>query len=352
MKTTTIVSLLLAVALVTGCGGGAPAATPVAPAPPVTAPTNTPAAVPPTPVPPPTVSQPVGSDEYEFRQSSDLSNLASYRLSYSFRWESTTADGTQTGSWQMTEAVIRNPPARHLSFVVTDEDDEASGTRMEFIVIGNDTYLNSGDEWIAMGGDQGFMGDDTFLSNPMDAVSTSRGRLVQRGVTVNGVATDHYSFEERSGVGAFGAGAQGRGEVWVSTQHNVVVKYVARYEGAEVDLSDGDQGILDIALDVTDINQPFTIEPPAGVGPAMPADVPVLPGATDVMATMGIVQYKTNLSPDEVKAFYVAQMPAYGWSQGDEMPSAMFFNKTGREAMVSFSEEKGITQVIVYTSDK
>jgi hypothetical protein len=353
MKYRFLIALLLVGAMLVGCGSGPKATQPPqsreestkAPVAPTVNPT-TKAALPTNPAVQPTAS----TDEYNFGDASDLSNLTSYRAHYVMKWDST-KDGTRkTGSWDLVEEFVKDPPARRTLWTSTDDGKEST---VELIQIGQNTYMKTGDEWLAMTStDQDIFAGNAFLSDPMGMVQSNKGRLAQRGVSVNGVSTDRYTFDEATLGGALTLGAisKAKGDVWLAPALKVVIKYAVHYEGKDLILGGGGEGYFDVALDLTDVNKPIAIKPPEGVGPAMPEDIPVMDGATELTAVSGIVSYKTTSSVDEVRDFYEAQMRVKGWAKAEnQIEGMLMFTKGSRQATVMYQEEDGKTSVTVMT---
>ncbi|MBM4432044.1 MAG: hypothetical protein FJ026_17100 [Chloroflexi bacterium] len=252
----------------------------------------------------------------------------------------------ESGSWDLLEEFVKEPPARRMVWSESDTGGEADS--VEIIQIGQNVYMQTGSEWLSMttSEDDFFAGND-FLADPMGLVAGNRGKLVQRGVMVNGVSTDRYTFDE-TGLGAV---SKATGEVWVSPTLNVVVKYTARFEGKDLAMAGGEEGWINVTLDLTDINQPI-VKAPEGVGPALAEDIPVMEGATELTAISGMVMYKVAETPDEVRAFYEAEMPAKGWTKAEEQFGGMLsFTKGERQATVMIQEEDGKTAVSVFTEE-
>lgn len=349
MKSRFLFLLVLIAALLAACGGGPKATDTPVPvkegtqaAPPAAAPTALPTAAP---------TQP--AEEYDFDTASDLSQLSSYRVRYVVTWETTKDGQVETGAWDMLEELVREPLARRVVWNTSGSGEEADS--VEIIQIGQNMYMNSDSEWLSMTtSETDFFAGNDFLANPMELVAGNRGKLVQRGVMVNGVSTDRYTFDETS-LGAdldLGAVSKATGEVWVSPTLNVVVKYTARFEGKDLAIAGGEEGWINVALDLTDINKPIEIKAPEGVGPALAEDIPVMEGAIELTAMSGMVIYKINATPDEVRAFYEAEMPAKGWTKAEEQFGDMLsFTKGERQATVMIQEEDGQTAVSVFTEE-
>jgi len=356
MRTKVLGTLMLIVLLLLAACGGAPKEPTAVPSEPESATSTTTQATPTRPPEPPTAPQPQ-TEEYDFGQASDLAGLDSYRVRTTMQWESIKDGNKEMGSWDVMEEFVRQPPAQR--FVWTGTGAGEVGTESgewELIQIGKDSYMNTGSGWLAMTtGEEGIFGGNAFLSAPLGMVSANRGKLVERNAMVNGVSTDKYTFDE-STLGAslgLGAIAKANGEVWISPQLNVVVKYVAHYEGKNLALGGGGEGKMDVTFDLTDINQPIDIRAPEGVKSAMPEDIPVMDGATDVVAIEGIIAYQTTDSVEEATAFYQTQMPARGWTtQEGGIPGMMPFTKGNRTAQVMIMEAEGKTSVTVMVSEE
>jgi len=356
MRTKVLGTLMLIVLLLLAACGGAPKEPTAVPSEPESATSTTTQATPTRPPEPPTAPQPQ-TEEYDFGQASDLAGLDSYRVRTTMQWESIKDGNKEMGSWDVMEEFVRQPPAQR--FVWTGTGAGEVGTESgewELIQIGKDSYMNTGSGWLAMTtGEEGIFGGNAFLSAPLGMVSANRGKLVERNAMVNGVSTDKYTFDE-STLGAslgLGAIAKANGEVWISPQLNVVVKYVAHYEGKNLALGGGGEGKMDVTFDLTDINQPIDIRAPEGVKSAMPEDIPVMDGATDVVAIEGIIAYQTTDSVEEATAFYQTQMTAQGWTtQEGGIPGMMSFTKGNRTAQVMIMEAEGKTSVTVMVSEE
>jgi hypothetical protein len=343
MKRMIGVLLIVVAMVVTSCGGGEPAPTATTSSPAGGAVSATPTPRPtPTEEPPEPTSPP---EDFQFGEATDLSRLSSYRLSYDFRWESTEEGQTETGSWQMIQEVVKQPPAQRTVWSSVEDGEESS---YESIQIGPETYINSGDGWIVMvSGSAEEPQMDALFSDPFDVVSGNTGKLVQRNVVVNGLSTDHYQFDESTLGATIGLGvvAKAQGDVWVSTEYDVVVKYSARYEGEDL-AATGGSGVLELDFELSDVNQPISIEAPAGVESPIPADIPIMDDATDLFAVEGMVSFATSQSLEEVTTFYDAQLATQGWTKGESgMPGMYTYTKGDRTVTFFLSEDAGKTSV-------
>jgi hypothetical protein len=348
-KVFTTLTLVLCLALV-ACGGAPRAPTSAPPAKEVSTsvparPTSTPVSVQPTA---PQV------EDYELDQASDLSRLNSYRTRYSMKWDTTKDGQKETGSWDVQREYVRQPPAHRTLWTSLGA---GQGDTFELIQIGTDSYMRSGSEWIAStSSDQDLFAGNQFMTDPFGAIAGEKGKLVRRGESANGVSCDHYAFDEGTLGSPFGmvSVTKAKGDTWVSTEFQVVVKYTVHYEGSGLAIGGtGGDGTLDIAFDVTDINKPISIQAPEGVKPAMPQDIPILEGATEVSAMAGVVSFKTTKTVEEVAAFYTTQLLAQGWTKDEgQTPEIVSFTKGSRTAQIMLTAEGGKTRVIIITQDE
>jgi len=342
MKAKTLVVLIMVALLLASCGSKPSPTTPASAA-------NTPAAGAPTAKPTavttsPTAAPTAASEDVDIGDTSNLDKLDSYRATYLWKWTETKDGAKVEGFWDVLEEYVKADNARHTIW----KSNEGS---FEVISIGKDSYWKNNDEdWIAMlTSEDDLFGSASFLADPLSGIAGGKGRLVQRGMNVNGVSADHYKLaEESAGARAFGIADKWNGDLYIAPQWDIVVKYAAHYEGSTLGLSGGTNGVLDITYDLTEINKPIKITTPEGVAPALPEDIPVIEGATELSAMSGVVSFKTTKTIEEVTAFYQQAMVAQGWkAQEGAMEGFMSFTKGEREATVMISTEDNATSVTI-----
>jgi hypothetical protein len=282
-----------------------------------------------------------GEDEDEtvaFEEVSALEKLDSYRLNTYM--EGIWGQGEE-GSVDMLVEYVSEPEARRV--VLTGVD----GDVMEMIRIGDTQYMKSDDTWITMqssGGDSVLEGMG-YLQDPEDYFEGEGEYLGQE--TVNGLETKHYHYEEQDLVlgGVTGAVTLAEADVWVSTEYDVYVKYVVKWE---VDIPDEGKHSTMIEANLTDINEPITIEAPDAGETGLPDDVPMIEGATDTMSIGTMTMFTVEKAADEVMTFYMDEMQANGWQVDEEMGGVMAtFTKDERTAQIMVGEEEGETSVTI-----
>jgi hypothetical protein len=128
--------------------------------------------------------------------------------------------------------------------------------------------------------------------------------------TVNGVATSHYTFDERALM--MSDVATSTGEVWVATDGGYVVRYRLSIEGEAEYFGEGLSGTATWAYDLSDIGQPGTVEVPEDCPPGL-VDAPLLDDADAIHQLPGVTYYTSAASLPDAIAFYQDQLPALGW---------------------------------------
>jgi len=206
----------------------------------------------------------------------DLDTVNSYRLQMKWRGES--EDGSQSYEMTITEAWVKDPPARHFTMSTTSSDTgETPAIAMEMIRIGDSSWMKMGETWMRMDApDESMMGDD--LTNVWEGMLEEEDveNLTPAGEeTVNGVHCKHYTTGGDTTVVVPNPEEGGtvemkvEGEVWIADQPDlpsIAVRWRSRMEGGFFPIplggASGESAVVYIEYDVTDINKPITIEPP------------------------------------------------------------------------------------------
>ena len=129
--------------------------------------------------------------------------------------------------------------------------------------------------------------------------------------TVNGVTANHYTFDQR----ALGEQdlTESTGELWVGSDGNYIVKYLLTRKGNADYFGEGMEGTLTVDYQLTEPNQPVTIQLPEDCPPGL-VDAPLLPDASGVQTVPGTLSYTTSTSIEEAAAFYQQELPSLGWT--------------------------------------
>lgn len=285
--------------------------------------------------------------------SGGLEQLDSYRATLSY--ELTRADGT-VETFSIEQAATRDPRAQRFVMSSTEGD-------IEYIQIEDQMWIRFGEEWIQSSSDDMEESDfGSFLTTGDDWMSEiDDGDYEFLGTeNVNGLSTRHYRVAYSAGwlnlldqANADGEIEDGTADVWIADDPDLpdfIVRYRVELQGT----LEGADGTATLSQDVTDVNQPVTIEAPEGVAMGgLPEGVPVYPGASDV-STFGTMT--TFTAPDDletVATFYEDALSAAGWERGEGgmqmegMASSVWTKDGGQLTLTITEDDSGLVTVLV-----
>jgi len=194
------------------------------------------------------------------RSTGALATLESYRYTTRIKHEGTDGDEMDTGSIEII-GEYTSPDREHVTWT-----DLVTGEGFEIIRIGDSAWMYEDEEWIEVPqvAVENIM-QVVFLFAPVYAWEGMAGELeagsnfVDKEV-VNGVAALHYSSDYTGWEESFQGDLQeARGEIWIA-EEGFPVRTI--FTASSVD-EDGNQGSIEWQMDLTDVNQPISIEPPA-----------------------------------------------------------------------------------------
>ncbi len=367
-----VASLLLIGLLLSGCGSSqkeeaqpteapaqqaqqteAPAATPT-PVPP------TPTPVPPTPTPVPPTPTPELTEELSgsftpieeavdaFRSkgsiSYDISGLPDETDQQGMK-----IDMTFTNDWVKSD----NPYGFNMKTTIeglnTGTESEDVPSSMEMVYYDDTVYLKLGDQWMTMPRDES---DDAsaMTIDPEDFISGMEDLKKVGTETVNGVKTVHYSFsnvenftsmlnnimqevlKDKQDVTMTAGQSSIKGDLWVAKDGNYPVKMdvdsAVTFDVTAADES-GKKEDMTISIKMKiynesyDINGDVTVEPPEEAPQPGQVNIPgfepgafPIPEQTTVEGSFGnMTSLTSQLSPEEVNAFYDEALPKLGWTK-------------------------------------
>ena len=273
-----------------------------------------------------------------------LADLASYTATLTLSF-----DGTQAGQpkkWSKTNGmlVVQKPAARQLT--ITKTGDVADPAPVFLAEVDGAAYTRRGDNPCIA---NTIVPGDTLAQRyePAGLLTGVIGADAAGSVTVNGVATDHYTFDERA-LGQAGI-AKSTGELWVASKGGYIVKYVLSTKGTAVTFGEGIEGTLTWDYELTGANQPVTLQLPKDC-PAGMVDVPLMPGAADVSSRPGNLTFTVTASLADAAAFYEKQIPTLGWkAAGDpnlgDTSILLDFSQAEKTMTVILTADKGVTTV-------
>ncbi|MCC7206583.1 MAG: hypothetical protein IT323_04715, partial [Anaerolineae bacterium] len=233
-----------------------------------------------------------------------LADLSSYQAMLTLTFEGTNAG--QAVQWKRTYTMLvaRTPPARQL----TIETSEDSADQVFMAEIGGTLYERRAGSSCTARAVQ-VAGAFAERWEPAGFLYGLIGANEAGTETIDGVAADHYTFDEFA-QGAAGI-ADSTGELWVASQGGYLVRYTLTTIAGPQYFGDGVEGALSWDYQLSSVNQPLVIERPDDCPPGT-LDLPVLPDAADLVQIPGYTSYSTASGVDEVVAFYKEQVAAAG----------------------------------------
>lgn len=281
-----------------------------------------------------------------------LEGLDSYRTRLTSEWMPTNGDPERIS---FEEARTRDPAAQRL--VMENFPGEES---LEIVQIGNQSWMCSGGSCTQMEADpdelaSGFSEDVLF--DPDDVVDDASAEFVGRE-TVNGVQTRHYVLDLPVGeVVPFSEGevSDPTGEAWVADEAGLP-RLVVRFEMGWAEERESIGGQVSFTYETYDINEPFTIEPPAEAAEGgLPDDVPVYPNASGMISMEGMASFDMQDGVMDVADFYREALAAEGWTaeSDDELGDMVqqTWSKGARSLMLIISEEDEGSNVVITVDD-
>lgn len=216
--------------------------------------------IPPTPTPVAEATPTEVPPEEVFAGSSQaLKGLKSYRYLCLFKFETEEKAEITAGSIEIKGEYVA-PDREHATWT-----DLSTGEEFEAIRIGDKAWFKVGDEWMEMPGEYAeSVMQGVLLFGPVHSWDTlymglpGTSNLVGREV-VNGIPCLHYASSYKGWGATFGGGiAEARGDVWIALE-GFPVKYIFKASGTD---AEGKGGSIEWSMELTDVNQPISIEPP------------------------------------------------------------------------------------------
>jgi len=325
--------------------------------------------------------QDVASDDVDFQVDVDAySELESYRNEFVMTFKS--ADETTDGSMQVIQEVTADPSAQHVLMTIMGmfpgademaemmEDDQFE---VEVFVVADTQWLRFGDMWIESSANDenafdidslGGLNESLLDPNNLNELAAKNELKFMGKEKVNDVQTRHYHANYNSLWSTLGIGSGevegGEADIWIATESDLP-KFVVRMQfevTGELDMDTEDagpaNGTMTFNMDITNINQPLTIEvPAAALSSGPPEDIPDYPNALDRNAFGTMLVITTEDDEATVKAFYDAAFPENGWELSGDTFMGSSWTKDGRELslMITYDEDSATTSIMIMLDD-
>lgn len=247
-----------------------------------------------------------------------LANLKSYELRYTFTFEGTNEDGTtSSGKIEYLQSVIREPFASHTKYLFSDEDSSSNGMASEIFYLDGKSYMygvNKDGPVCSFSSTPDNDGSDTILDPNTMISGLESAKLVARGEDVNGIKTNRYKVEEVSG-GLLITGEMSS-EAWVAQDSDLVVKYIGKATGKGGMFSSSNaEGTMTWEYEVTSIDSLSAIElPEACQQSGSASDIPVPSNLTSEASFGNMTVYSTTDAMADVVKLYEEGLAANGWT--------------------------------------
>ena len=242
---------------------------------------------------------------------------------------------------------------------------------MQMINLDDTSYIKIGDQWITMPRDES---DDSSVQGiDLRDVIYNVNNLKKVGKEkVNGIKAIHYQFTEEDNFDDDFYRAimeeiddeeeyvpesnKVQIDVWIAEKEKYAVKAQQHIESV-LKSKTGDKTLKivgDSLAEITNINGDIVIEPPEGAPKPGEANVPgfepgtfPIPEQTTVNSSLGgMINLTSQLSVDEVTAFYNEKLAEMGWTkEGDMMPT---WTKDGKSFMLMVTpNDDNTTEIMI-----
>ncbi len=279
-----------------------------------------------------------------------LADLSSYKATLTLSFDGT-RDG-QTEQWSKTYEMLntQEPAARQLTIEKTGDVSDLDAVFMAE-VDGAAYERRGGNACNANVIDQ--ENSQIERLDPVGFLNFVIGADEAGGETVNEVAANHYTFDERA-FGQLGL-AKSTGEMWVASEGGYIIKYLVTTNGTADYFGEGVEGTLTWDYELTDVNQPVAFALPDDC-PAGLIDAPLLPDASNILNMPSIMEYETSSSVTDAGAFYQEQIPILGWTLiGEPTISdtlvAQTYTQGDQKMTIIIKADSGVTTVTILLED-
>jgi hypothetical protein len=234
-----------------------------------------------------------------------LADLSSYRASLTVAFQGTEGGRQRAWTSASTLRVSRPSAARSLTIVVSGDlppADPAWHVERDGVAYAPD----AAEECAATATEPG----GSSIDDPAARLSGVIGGVLAGRESVNGVDTDHVTFDERA-LGQTGT-THSQGSVWLAVNGGFVARYHLTTTGDAAIFGEGNSGTISWTYELTDANGDVAVPLPAGCPPGL-VDAPMPADATDVRDAPGMLSFATGSKPADVVAFYAGRAAALGW---------------------------------------
>lgn len=298
-----------------------------------------------------------------------VSYLSSYRSSMTIQVEGIDNDQEIRGTIEYLVEYKRDPLAQHIAISSQGFENGAESIRTELYRVGDTSYMQFGEEWLAMSAAGEDPLDDAGIVAPDDMLDDTCGWKQQMGTEYNSMPVYHWTLEAgdlaecmtADQSAQMGEITDASGNLYVAVDGNYIVHMDLIFQGQELAVGVGsaedrvEEGRVEFTFEMTDVNQPFAIQVPeeALATSAMPEDIPIPDDAEEVNNMFGMVTFLSPRTPQQVVERFRAEMPELGWREVsvDEFGGTFVleYSKVERTAslMISIDQDSNRTSVLI-----
>ena len=276
-----------------------------------------------------------------------LSELPSYQAVLTLTFDGTHAGQPQKWSKTYTMLAIKDPQARQLTIEKTGDSSNLDPVFM--VEMNGMAYERRGENACNATSSQAGNSLGERLE-PASFLTYVIGAEEAGSETVNGVMANHHTFDQRA-LGEQGL-TESTGELWVASEGNYIVKYLLMRKGKADYFGEGIEGTLTLDYELTDPNQPVTIQLPKDCPPGM-VDAPLLPDASDVEKLPGMLSYNTSTSLEEAANFYQQEILKLSWTleskaEVSESTTLLTYKKDRQIMTVAITTTDNVTTIHIF----
>jgi hypothetical protein len=281
--------------------------------------------------------------------SNDLSQLTSYRVTYIADSDGQSDTGNPLKQHiEIYQDVINPENTMHERLSASGSGIDSATGNLHIFIVGDQTYMfdpsNPDFPCIMMSGGEELFSDIQFLDpdDYFDIIQTET--LLESGVMINGVLTNHYKVGS-TGIDIDDITSQ-VGDIWLAQDGEYIVRYYGEAEGTFDTGEETGTGSVRWRYDLHDIDQVPSIQlPPECLEQQQATEAVPIPGnATNKEILSGLVSFESPDTPDQVAEFYRQRLPDEGWTITEDQT-------IGPLVMMSATKVGDTLQIVISTGE-
>lgn len=249
--------------------------------------------------------------------SMDLSQFQNYRSTFTLHFEGMLDNIQHFQNITISQEADLKSQVRHVLLEIDSDEDLAVNAFVDLYFFNDQIYLNNQQA-------SGF--PCLMISDQNDVIHTIKsfqpeylfqgiqiGALIESGVKVNGVLTDHYEVQN-PGIDLHNADLQ-HSEIWLAQDGGYIVRFTGQVHADLPASVLSGNGIASWEYNLKDINQVTGLQVPTDCLQQLQptGDIPIPPNATEQQTLAGIITFNSPDSPEIVGEYYRQHLPLQDW---------------------------------------